>query len=236
MPRRMPRGRTDTRPRAGEPGGFSRGSKRVDESCPIGTCNGGDINIKHPYKRVHCTENIISQGTRVTVRLPRGLLQPSIVVGAGRGRGHRRRPGAAIPEGHHPTAVPSAPGAGSGTPRGLVSCPDGFGLHLAWREVHRCDGGWGPAPSSRQQPQAGHLGREEGVDDEDDGFGAGVEVQLLQGRSRETFAIRRAVQQTAGGCHARGGHPAAPPGSEGARGKRGRCQLTISPSGPPKSK
>lgn len=40
------------------------------------------------------------------------------------------------------------------------------------------------APSSRQQPQPGHLGRQEGVDDEDNGLGAGVKVQLLQKKER----------------------------------------------------
>lgn len=89
-------------------------------------------------------------------------------------------------------------GGGGTTPRGLRSPWDGLGLGLAWREVHRSAGGWGPsarrsAPSSRQQPQPGHLGREEGVDDEDDGFGAGVKVQLLQERNGGMFATGRAA-------------------------------------------
>lgn len=33
----------------------------MDECRPISICTGGDINIKLPYKRVLCTENIISR-------------------------------------------------------------------------------------------------------------------------------------------------------------------------------
>lgn len=35
-------------------------------------------------------------------------------------------------------------------------------------------------PTSRQQTQAGDLGGEEGVQDEDDGLRTGVQVQLLR--------------------------------------------------------
>lgn len=40
-------------------------------------------------------------------------------------------------------------------------------------------------PTSRQQTQAGDLGGEEGVQDEDDGLRTGVQVQLLEERRRE---------------------------------------------------
>lgn len=85
---------------------------------------------------------------------------------------------------------------------GLQSPWDGSGLGLARREVHRWAGGLGCssrccAPSSRQQPQPGHLGRQEGVDDEDDGLGAGVKVQLLQKRKGGMFAMGRAVPAAA---------------------------------------
>lgn len=51
--------------------------------------------------------------------------------------------------------------------------------------------------ASRQQPQPGHLGRQEGVDDENDGLGAGVKVQLLRKRKGGMLAMGRAVPAAA---------------------------------------
>lgn len=63
--------------------------------------------------------------------------------------------------------------------------------HLGARQqvaLLRAEGTFFPQPPSGQQTQAGDLGREEGVQDEDDGLRTGVQVQLLAegGRERET--------------------------------------------------
>lgn len=195
--------------------GLSEGSKPGGKELLHQHFEVGNINIKHGYKRVLCTENIISQGTGVMATCPLvGSQQASPAAEEGGEEGTGEVPVLPSKRGFTPLLPPNAPGGvfpgwmvlflgGGGVIQwGLQSPWDGSGLGLARREVHRWAGGLGCssrccAPSSRQQPQPGHLGRQEGVDDEDNGLGAGVKVQLLQKRKGGMFAMGRAVPAAA---------------------------------------
>lgn len=86
----------------------------MDECCPISICTGGDINIKLPYKRVLCTENIIS---RHSSGVHRAALAEHCREGCRHGAiGHCH------PQGWHWDGI---------ILQGAASQPAGFGLEVA---------------------------------------------------------------------------------------------------------
>lgn len=180
-------GRALAPPNAG--GGNTRGP-------PIGWGGGGSGS---PRSKAQAVRSVMASGPRGGLKLvsvPRSLL----VLGWG-GRDHRHGAG----EAHPPTpAQPSyhIPGGSRGSesrPRqGTGGAGGARGGPLRCPRLV-CGGGQGRLC---QQPHAGDFGREEGVQDEDDGLGAGVQVQRLGGGGE----MENGVSPTTGTPNPRGGH------------------------------